>query len=364
MNQVMADADRIYAKFQMEFCTGISASSLGVIAGLSKWGSPIQVWDRIVNRTPPEEPTEAMIRGTLLEPIIARMYEQRTGNKLVRSLPAGTEFPNATLKDHETGLIRHKKYPWFIMHLDGLIPNGNGYGAVFEAKSANQHTAHRWGEVETEQIPDEYLCQVQGYMGGLELPYTDVELMIVNDGFDLVEVPDNDIPILIGVDETRHYSVLRDEEFFDDLMRIGQDWWDRYVVKGVEPPPDSSSEYANYLDDKYPSHDDTVVEATAEHAELALKLADAMDRKSKASSDEDLIKNKLKKDMGQAGQMIGQGFSFTYRKIADTVGIHWERLARGELTPEQLAAVRDKYTTVLKRGGRRFTPHLKQLGES
>ena len=76
--------------------TGIGASEIGAVAGLSPYAGPLDIYLRKLELVE-DNAGEAALWGQRLEPIIAEEYERRTGIKLSQG---------------ETR--RHPKEPWII----------------------------------------------------------------------------------------------------------------------------------------------------------------------------------------------------------------------------------------------------------
>ena len=67
----------------------IGGSEAAAVLGMSPWQSPMDVWLRkmgLVEETPDPRREEMFQLGKDMEPVIAKMYERRTGRVL-------TEFP-------------------------------------------------------------------------------------------------------------------------------------------------------------------------------------------------------------------------------------------------------------------------------
>lgn len=58
---------------------GVGATEAIAVCGLSKWSSPLLAWQRRKGYAPKPEYSNAMHMGHLLEPIVARLWEEHTG---------------------------------------------------------------------------------------------------------------------------------------------------------------------------------------------------------------------------------------------------------------------------------------------
>ena len=177
--------------------TGIGGSDVAAILGLSKWKTPLQVYQEKRGEIAPQADNDAMRWGRYLEPVVRQAYADETGRE-VRVLDE---------------LVRHPLYEHMIANLDGFVIPEAGPRRVFEAKTAR--TADGWGEPGSDQIPQPYLLQVQHYMA--------VTGFIVAD-----------VAVLIGGSDFRLYEVPADAELQQMLVDAEAEFWAR--VQAGEPP--------------------------------------------------------------------------------------------------------------------------------
>ena len=90
---------------------GITATEAAVIAGLSPYKTPYQLWAEKLGKYEPEPVGAAAVRGLLLESTVATFYEMETGKKLKRS----------------NGIVRIKDIPWVMASLDRTIVGEDGW---------------------------------------------------------------------------------------------------------------------------------------------------------------------------------------------------------------------------------------------
>ena len=175
--------------------TGIGGSDLAAILGLSKWKTPLQVWQEKRGEVAGTPDNDAMRWGRYLEPVVRQAYADQMGVE-VRVPPA---------------MIRHPRHEWMIANVDGVTDEPR----LFEAKTAR--TADGWGEPGTDEIPQAYLLQVQHYMAVTAIPVADVA-------------------VLIGGSDFRVYPISADAELQDMLIDAEREFW-RSVQAGEPPEP-------------------------------------------------------------------------------------------------------------------------------
>lgn len=131
----------------------ISCSQLGNLYGCG-FGTMLTLRNRYVGEPdampePTEEAKRSMEFGTFFEDSVAQFFCMKTGLKVRRY--------------GETAWYR-KDMPYFICHPDRIGTGRDSKGRRFalEVKCVSA-TADGWGEEWTDQIPDRYYLQVQGY---------------------------------------------------------------------------------------------------------------------------------------------------------------------------------------------------------
>lgn len=239
--------------------TGIGGSDCASVMGVSKWGTPLGVYLAKRGESVPQQDNPAMEAGRRLEPVVRQWYSDETG-KVVR-------IPSQ--------LLRHQKYPWMIANLDGFVDDPR----VVEIKTARMGTD--WGEPGTDEIPMEYMFQVQHYL--------------IVTGFELA-----DVPVLIGGSDFRIYHVEADRELQEMIIDREAEFWEM-VVNGTPPEPVSYSDTFR----RYPKS--TVGEVVASEQVLsAVERLRSIKEQSKAlEAEEECCKADIQKAIGEMDTLIG-----------------------------------------------------------
>jgi putative phage-type endonuclease len=188
-------------QFLQERMLGIGGSDAAAVLGLSERKTALDVFLEKRGQKLDEPETDDQLFGRLLEPVVRDEYARRT-NRVVEHGPH--------LK------LRHERHPFIIGHPDGLVKSERlGY----EGKTAR--TDRGWGEPGTDQIPQEYLIQVQHYLLITGYVAWDVAVLIGGQGF-------------------RIYHVEPDLELHEMIIEAEADFWAR-VERGDAPAPDWKS---------------------------------------------------------------------------------------------------------------------------
>jgi putative phage-type endonuclease len=182
-------------KILQERKKGIGGSDAAAICGLSKWRTPLQVWEDKRGLSGPIPDNEPMLWGRKLEPVVRQRYSDITG-RVVR-LP--------------DDILKHPTHEYMLANIDGFTDDNRGV----EVKTAAYPSG--WGEPGTDDIPIGYIFQVQHYMM-------------------ITAFPVFDIPVLIGGNDFRIYEVPEDKELQELLMEKEGEFW-RLVQNNIPPAP-------------------------------------------------------------------------------------------------------------------------------
>jgi putative phage-type endonuclease len=246
---------------------GIGGSDIGAVAGLNPYRSPMDVYMEKLGLTDEREETDFLYWGKALEYPIADRYRK--------------EHPEFILM-----LAQEIQHDWRRGTPDRLAFEMGRKSHLLEIKTVGWRVAHRWGEMKTDQIPEEYLAQCTWYLSLTELPFCDVAA-------------------LIGGNEYREYRVMRNLELEARLIEIGERFWFENVQKQIPPPPDSSETYRKMLAKIYPRVKRDLIIATPIMTDLALRLREVKSQIDIYESDKTLIENEIAAQITDAEGIAG-----------------------------------------------------------
>jgi len=175
----------------------LGGSDLGAIAGLNPYRTALDVYLDKTSDDIAEETNAAMRWGTLLEEAVAEAYSEDTGYFL-------------KIAD---GPIYHSEYKFLAANIDRWVGDRE---YVLECKTAGFTKAKEWGESGTDQIPESYLVQVAYYAA-------------------ICDVPKVDIAVLIGGQDFRIYTYVRNKELEEKLIKIACNFWHNHIEKRIPP---------------------------------------------------------------------------------------------------------------------------------
>lgn len=274
---------------------GIGGSDVATILGLNKYKSVYQLW---LEKTGQVEVTsaqsEAAYWGNTLEEVVAEEFSKRTGKKVRR----------------RNRVFEHSKYPFLRANIDRDIVGEN---AVLECKTANQYLANEWDE---DEIPIQYICQVQHYMNVLNLDYVY-------------------FAVLIGGQKFIWKKMERDQELIDMITEKLVEFWTENVEKEIEPAIDGLKATSDFLTQRYLDTDESETELNAAFDENIANLARLKGDKKIIEENITLLENELKQALGKAEATIG---------ITPNNIVSWKKMQSKRLDKKKLI---DKYPDIV-----------------
>jgi putative phage-type endonuclease len=296
---------------------GITATEAAVIAGLSPYKTPYQLWAEKLGKYEPEPVGAAAVRGLLLEATVAEFYEMETGRKLKRS----------------NGIVRLKEIPWVMASLDRTIVGETG---LVEVKTS---TSPRWS---LHPVPPEVVAQVQWQMFVTGAPWCD-------------------IAVLLGGLVFRIERVEASIEMQTDLYRKAVEF--RNLLATGTPPPMSgkdSDAYATVVpqdSEEWASADEEAdrIAQVYEEARLEAKILD-----EQLSEYAMVLKEKIAEKVG----IVGYGWVATWKQNKASVKTDWKAVAEvfEGVAPETYAEA-VKRATSENPGARVFRFKKEEFGE-
>lgn len=191
---------------------GIGGSDASTILGINPYNSILRLWEDKTGRYPVEEAeNESMHFGHVMEPIIRKEFERRTGYRVRRS----------------NFILQSTEHPFMLADLDGVTRDEEGNLCVWEAKTASEFKRAVWEK----GVPEEYVVQVQHYLSvtGYGKAY---------------------ICAIVGGNSFYCHEIQRDDEYISKLIETERIFWD-CVLTGIPPKPDGSAATSAYLAEKY-----------------------------------------------------------------------------------------------------------------
>lgn len=293
--------------------SGIGSSEIGVLAGVSPYGSPLEIWAS-KTRGLEKDATDAMEFGVVVEEPVAQVYARRTGKFLRKPGTLrvnGKPFHLAT-PDRAVLAVRPntKRLDWALVE---RLLECKSTSIRLRQRYAGDHVGHLWGEPGTDQVPQEYLVQTMWQMGATPGPVRVCDVAV----------------FFLETRETVIYTVHFDAELLLGLQEIAERFMVDYVQAGKEPPPEASERFREVLTRLHPAerarkeyeHAGDEVEAAA----FALREVEAMEALLKERSG--VLRNAIRQVIGDAAGVIGPFGTITWLKNRDGVTVDYQALA-------------------------------------
>lgn len=263
--------------------TGIGGSDIGAVVGESRFGNAFDVWlSKVHGWEMPE--TEDMLRGSFLEDGTARWYAHRLGHSPERMQHCTT--------------LRHRIHQWALCTSDRIVTAPTGRERILSIK-APRRGGDEWGEPGTDNVPGEYLLQLQW-----EWAIHASHGMALDEVMDLAAVLDGDLVV---------YSVKADRELQGWLLEDAGKWWRKHVVGGAQPSLDGSSQAKHWLKTRFPQDDNKPRPAVGSEIRwmVELEMVEAERARSIASFDD--LANRLRQSMGNTYRLDGPNGHVTWK---------------------------------------------------
>lgn len=240
---------------------GIGGSDIAGIMGLSPFSSPIKVYQDKIGELPPQEDNESMYWGRVLEDIVAKEFQERTGIKVRR----------------KNAMLIHPEYDYMLANVDRVVV---GAKEGLECKTTSEYMKKEW--VEGEEIPAHYLLQCQWYMAVT--------------GFKKWH-----IAVLIGGNKFHFDTVERDDELIEMMIGQAKDFWENHVLKEDPPAFDGSKASEELLKQLYPQSDsEKTIYLMNSYEEKLERYDELKEEKKEIETEMKEIENQIKGEMEDA----------------------------------------------------------------
>ena len=251
---------------------GIGASEVGAILGLSPFETPFSLWLKKTGQVPRDEENNAMRMGHLLEPVVAQLWEEATGMKVIKASAADIIYV-------------HPEYDFMRATPDRVV---RGRKKLLECKTTIT-------DVDSDDIFPHWIaqCQYQMYVTGIH---------------------DCDLAWLVKGRFFGYQNIEYDAEFAEFIAERVKEYWNDCVVGGNEPELISVDDFATKGSE--PGKD---VEADDKALGEILSLRQVNELLGKDEAEANSLKDAIKLYMGEAESVSFNG------KILAT----WKSGARG-----------------------------------
>lgn len=295
---------------------GIGSSDAAAAVGLNPYKSQLELWmektgrDAELPQLDPSDDTSPAFWGTILEPIVASHYTNKTGNR-VRRINAVLQHPDPELS-------------WMLANIDREVIGVEDV-QILECKTAGINGSRLWKE----GVPEYVQLQVMH-----QLAVTGKQAA--------------DVAVLLGGQHLEIYRIERNETMIAQLIELERQFWN-YVETDTPPPADGSASADTALRCLFPQdHGETVDFTVDEELTSAYEtLKQVRETISEQEKQESALKQKIQQAMGDASRAVFASGAVTWKKAKDSVTVDTKALLR------DLPHLREQYES-LRQGSRRF----------
>lgn len=265
-----------HQEWLQERTKGIGGSDASIILGLNKWKTPFELWlDKTGQSTVEDSAGEAAYFGNLLEDMVAKEFEVRSGKKVRRN----------------NFMLQHQDHPFIMANIDRKVV---GEQAILECKTASVYLSKEW---ESEEIPESYLVQVQHYLGvtGYDKAY---------------------IAVLIGGQKFVWKEIERDEELIQMIFDAVVHFWNHHVLGNNPPALDGSSAAEKFLKERYNKVEQgKTVDLGYEYKEKLDSLQEIKENIKQLEALKKETENQIKKELEDAETGFIQNYQVDWKPI-------------------------------------------------
>lgn len=280
------------AEQRQERMQGIGGSDAAAACGISKWKTPVQLWQEKTRRVePPNLDDKEFIQwGNILEDTICEEWARRSGRKVRRVNQARAD----------------KEFPFMRANIDRDVV---GLREGMEAKNSSHWMADEWGDDGTDEVPLYYLIQGTHYMRVFDYEAWN-------------------FGVLLGGNELRSYRILRNEETEKSLIELESYFWE--CVETDTAPEAIVVDDLQRINPKGSGH----IVATDEIAGKVEALAKVKAQKKTYDESEKQLILEIGKFMGDKSELVLPG------DIAKPI-VTFRTGKRSKFLKKELAAVKD-----------------------
>jgi putative phage-type endonuclease len=273
--------------------TGIGGSDAAAAVGLSPYKSRLELWlektgrDAGLEQPDPNDTTHPVFWGTLLEPIVAAAYTQKTSNR-VRKVNA---------------VLRHPTVPYMLANLDREVVGVSGV-QILECKTAGEFGSRLWRD----GVPEYVQLQVQHQLAVTGKQAADVAVLLCGQSLQV-------------------FRIERDDALIGRLIELETQFWD-YVQSDTPPPADGSDSADRALRCLHPRDAGTTIDFSGD-CNLSAVFADLVSVRAEIENREQLeakLKQSLQQAMGEASKALFETGSVSYKRSKDSAAVDLTKL--------------------------------------
>ena len=298
---------------------GVGGSDAAAILGISPWRTARDLYyDKLgVAEIVADEDNWVQLEiGTLLEPLVARIFAKKTGLRVYQ----------------RKAMFRHPKYPWMLADLDYLVELPDGGTAILEIKTTNYNARDNWWYNGEEIVPVYYETQGRHYMAVMNIDRVYFCCLYGNSKDDVI---------------IRHLD--RDEAYEEELIELEEAFWRDHVLSRTPPPYVENGELILESLRRWlgPSDRDAPPAAfgTTQYR-LIRRYLELQQEKSLRNTDVKRIDDELSRVKAQIVAAMGQSNSAVYDSGNGGYRVTYTPIRKAGVTKENLERLREVHPDI------------------
>ena len=190
--------------------SGLGGSDMGAVMGLSKWRTPLDVYNDKTSDEIDLTPNDILDLSSYLEDYTAKKYADLTGYKVARF-------------NRE---ITHPQYDFLKGNIDRRISRYTGDIAlgILECKAVS---TYNFRKIEMNGLPDEYIIQGQFYLAISNFKWLEFAVLNRDNG------------------KLLKFALAKDNELGKAIIEAGVNFWKNHVIPKIPPLIDTNNEKIN-----------------------------------------------------------------------------------------------------------------------
>jgi len=294
---------------------GLGGSDAAAVLGISPFRTARDLYydKRGIVTADDQENWVALEVGNLLEPLVARIFEAKTGLKVYQ----------------RKCMFQHPLYPWMLADLDYLVDLPDGTTAIVEIKTTNYNAKDKWWYNGEEIVPVYYETQGRHYM----------TVMNLNRVYYCCLYGNNE-------DEAMIRHIDRDMAYEAELIALERDFWRENVLAGVPPPytEDGDLILESLRRALGPADTDAPpVEFSKEQSDQITRYLELQEKKKQQDSDVKAIEAEMQRLKGLIVADMGNSCTAV---CEDGCVVSWKPVRKAAISKNDLERLKEAYPEI------------------
>ena len=300
-------------------CKGIAGSDAAAVLGISPFRTGRDLYyDKLNIVTADDNENWVQLEvGTLLEPLVAKIFAHKTGYKIYR----------------RPFMFQHPLYPWMLADLDYMVELPDGTTAILEIKTTNYNAKDNWWYNGEEIVPIYYESQGRHYMAVMNIDRVYFCCLYGN-----------------SEDEAMIRRIDRDMAYEEELIALERDFWENHVLTKTPPPyveADGDLILESLRRKLGPADKDAppVLLGQTQFGQLSMLLS-LQEQKKALSADVSKLDKDIKRLKGMLIERMGTSCTAVYNGSAESYTITYNPVRSAGISKDALERLKDEHPDI------------------